>query len=69
MPSNILSYSCSKPKTLSKNNLIPLILGVIFPMCAEPDQEDLDDENDLTAHKVRFIFTIVTISLLHNLWT
>lgn len=44
----VLQY---KPKSLVKNNLMSSLLSVIFPMCAEPEEEGEDDPDELPAHK------------------
>ena len=50
----ILIFS-SKPKVVKKNKMIPAILQVLFPMCADPSDEESETE-ELTNHKV-FFFT------------
>lgn len=47
-----------KPKSLIKHNLIASILQVIFPMCAEPEEEGDEDEDSLTAHQVHHSYLI-----------
>jgi hypothetical protein len=49
---SILLMTCSKPKALTKSNLVAPIFQVVFPMCAEPDEEGLE-EDELSAHKVQ----------------
>jgi len=53
-----------KPKSLPKNNLITPIFQVIFPLCALPDEDNEDDEDDvMTLH--RFAAHVVDVMARH----
>eukprot|EP00727_Mastigamoeba_balamuthi_P005803 m51a1_g1842 putative probable importin subunit beta-4-like (1087) ;mRNA; f:568834-573287 len=40
-----------KPKFMVKNHLLKPVLDVLFAMCAEPEDEDADDDETESAHK------------------
>ena len=49
-----IPYARSKPKALTKAGAVPAVLAVLFPMAAEPDGDDVaeDDETAVSPHKV-----------------